>query len=398
VSLVTGASPGSRPLTREVALPFVTSAGESVARLLVRASDAPLVELRRELDRWLLSTAVVAALLAGLLAAAAAAQLSGPLAALARRAGRIDLDRLDVSFPTQRLDEVGDLSRVLNRMTARLRASAARLRDAERRATTGDIARQVHHDVRNGLIPIRNVLSHLSQVAQESPGDLRDVFLQRQGTLESSVTYLQSLATNYARLSPSVERRPCDVNRIAAEVVADAPAADAGGGVRVESDLTPGLPPVLADSVALRRVLDNLVVNAVESLAERRQEGPGRVLVRTRLVPGPPGSPSLVELEVSDTGRGMSVDERARMFDDFYTTKARGTGLGLSIVRRLVNDMGGRTQVESEPEKGTRFTVELPAGAGAADPGPEDSVADEDAGPTARRTNQGFALHPEPRR
>jgi two-component system sensor histidine kinase TtrS len=188
------------------------------------------------------------------------------------------------------------------------------------------------------------------------------------------------------------------MNRIAAEVVADAPAAGGGGGARVDTDLTPGLPPVLADPVALRRVLDNLVVNAIESLAERRRDGPGRVLVWTRLVPQPPGSPSLVQLGVSDTGRGMSVDERARMFDDFYSTKARGTGLGLSIVRRLVNDMGGRLDVESEPEKGTRFTVELPGAAGEADPGPEDSVSGEEERPTARRRNQGIALHPEQRR
>jgi signal transduction histidine kinase len=363
-------------LVREVELPFVSAGAESVARFVVRASDAPLVALRRELDRWLLGAAVVAALLAVLLAALASTQLSSPLAALARRAGRIDLDRLDVSFGTRRLDEIGDLSRVLDRMTARLRASASRLRDAERRATTGDIARQVHHDVRNGLIPIRNVLGHLAQVSRESPDRLRDVFLERQGTLDSSVAYLQSLASNYARMSPAVERRPCDVSRIAGEVVADAAIprrADAEQqrrspthgvvGVRVESDLSPGLPPVLADPVALRRVLDNLVMNAVESLGAPADGQVGRVLVWTRLARADGAGPR-VQLGVSDTGRGMSSEERAHMFDDFYTTKAHGTGLGLSIVRRLVSDMGGRIEVESAPGEGTRITVELPPAAG----------------------------------
>ena len=371
-------APGQPPvlapqLVREVVVPFVSSGSESVARFVVRASNEPLVALRRDLDRWLLGAAVVASLLALVLAAVAAAQLSRPLAALARRAGRVDLDRLDVAFASRRLDEIGDLSRVLDRMTARLRASTARLRDAERRATTGDIARQVHHDVRNGLIPIRNVLGHLAQVSREDPGRLREVFAERQGTLDSSVAYLQSLASNYARMSPAVERRPCDVNRIASDVVTDAATVTAAGpagaraetrqgaGPRVEADLVLGLPPVLADPVSLRRVLENLVVNAVESFPLGSEEPSGRVLVWTRLSRA--GSGTHVQLGVSDTGRGMTGDERAHMFDDFYTTKAHGTGLGLSIVRRLVGDMGGRIDVESVPGQGTRVVVELPAAA-----------------------------------
>ncbi|HVS19710.1 MAG TPA: HAMP domain-containing sensor histidine kinase, partial [Planctomycetota bacterium] len=346
-------------LVREVTLPFAGPAGVGVARFVVRASGEPLALLRRDLDRRLLLTALGAAALALLLAAVVSAQLSRPLATLARRAGHIDLDRLDVEFPTRRLDEIGSLSRVLDRMTRRLRASAARIRDAERRATTGDIARQVHHDVRNGLIPIRNVLTHLTQVARETPEQMPGVFLERQGTLESSVSYLHSLATSYARLTPALERQPCDVNRIVRDVVDDAAVARTEEGVelRVDADLTHGLPHVLGDPVALRRVLDNLVVNAVESV-----EGTaGRVVVSTRLLEG---GPARVRVVVADSGRGMTPEERARIFDDFYTTKPRGTGLGLSIVRRLVNDLGGRIEVESTPGEGTRFTVELPAAGG----------------------------------
>ena len=64
---------------------------------------------------------------------------------------------------------------------------------------------------------------------------------------------------------------------------------------------------------------------------------------------------------MSDSGRGMTPEERARMFDDFYSTKAHGTGLGLSIVRRLVSDLGGRIEVDSAPGEGTVVIVELPA-------------------------------------
>src|SRR6185436_4047445 len=109
----------------------------------------------------------------------------------------------------------------------------------------GDIARQVNHDVKNGLIPIRNVVSHLSQLARERPAEMPAVFLERQATLESSVQYLQSLAANYARLSPTLEKRPCDLNAIVRDVVADATAgrgADGAEGVRVVTELADFLP------------------------------------------------------------------------------------------------------------------------------------------------------------
>jgi signal transduction histidine kinase len=286
------------------------------------------------------------------------AGLSRPIEGLAREAERVDLDRLDASFDTERLDEIGALSRVLDRMTYRLRASAARLRDAERRATTGEIARQVNHDVKNGLIPIRNVISHLAQLARERPAEMPAVFAERQATLESSVQYLQSLAANYARLTPALEKRPCDLNAIVRAVVADAADGRGAEGRRsalVVAELAERPPLVLADPVALRRILDNLVVNAVESL----NGGKGRVVVWTRVEGGPAGERVL--LGVVDDGRGLAPGELARVFDDFYTTKPGGTGLGLSIVRRLVTDLGGRIEVESAPGKGTRFTIDLPA-------------------------------------
>jgi signal transduction histidine kinase len=114
---------------------------------------------------------------------------------------------------------------------------------------------------------------------------------------------------------------------------------------------------VLGDPVAFRRILENLIANAVDSLPSTS----GRITVSTRVVQRE-GEPPAVRVIVSDTGRGMSADEAKRIFDDFYTTKESGTGLGLSIVRRLVMDVHGTIAVESAPEKGTRMIVDIPAG------------------------------------
>jgi signal transduction histidine kinase len=123
----------------------------------------------------------------------------------------------------------------------------------------------------------------------------------------------------------------------------------------VASRLAPGLPPASADPLVVRRILENLVGNAVESLNDRD----GSVTVATERVAS--AASTMVRLTVSDTGSGMTREQLDRAFEDFHTTKPGGAGLGLSIVRRLVLDLGGSFRIETEPGTGTRAIVELPA-------------------------------------
>jgi len=340
----------------ELALPLMRSRGGVVedvqARLRVTQSMAPLRTLLRSADSWFLAAAAGTGLTALVLAVWMSSRISRPLAELAEKTAVLDLDRLDVHFD-EGPDEVGRLSRLLGELTARLRTSTARVREAERRATVGDLARQVNHDIKNGLIPLRNVIRHLSEVQRDDPASLPAVYAERRSTIDSSVAYLETLATSYARLSPPVTRRPCDLNALVADV---AGAAQAREHVDVETDLAAGLPTVMGDPVAFRRILENLVANAVDSLESR----PGRVSLSTAAIRRD-GEPA-VRLTVADTGRGMTKEEAGRIFDDFYTTKEGGSGLGLSIVRRLVMDVQGTIAVESTPGAGTRIIIEIPAG------------------------------------
>jgi signal transduction histidine kinase len=319
------------------------------ARVVVTRSPGTLVALRRSLDRWFLAALVVTMALALLGAAWLSGRISRPISRLAEQTDAIDLDRLDQSFASERTDEIGTLARGLGAMTERLRLGAGRLREAERRLATGDLARQVNHDVKNGLVPIRNVVRHLAQVARDEPAALARVFEERRGTLESSLAYLDTLARNYARLSPGVAREPCDVNAVVEEVVRDA----APGNVAIRTSLAPSRPSVAGDRLVLRRIVENLLSNAVESFGGSRG---GEVTVGTEQA-----DPVLVRIVIADTGPGMDRAALDRAFDDFHTTKEGGTGLGLSIVRRLVLDLDGALRVETAPGAGTRAIVELPA-------------------------------------
>jgi signal transduction histidine kinase len=344
-------------VVNELPIPFVDasrpdSARLVPARLVIAAPLTGLREIQRSVDFWfavaVLATLLVTLVLAGWLAS----RVSLPLAELAGKTTEIDVDRLDVVFASDRDDEIGALERLLGEMTERLRSGAARLREAERQAATGELARQVNHDIKNGLAPLRNVLRHLAQIARDRPGELPRVFAERRHTLASSLTYLESLAANYAKLSPVTESRGCDVNAMAREAVQLMPPRSA----ELTLHLADALPEARIDPLALRRILENLLSNAVDSLASQ----PGLVTVSTAPV-GEAGQPPAVQVIVEDTGKGMTEAELERAFQDFYSTKPGGTGLGLSIVRRLVADAGGRLRVETSPGAGSRFIVELPA-------------------------------------
>ena len=339
-----------------LAVPFVAlgdSARLREARIVVTHSLAPLAALRRRVDAAFVAAALLTAAIALLLATWLSSLISRPLGELARRTAEIDMERLDVTFESERADEIGMLTRLLGAMTERLRVGAAQLREAERRIAVGDLARQVNHDIKNGLIPIRNVVRHLLDAARAGPDQLAAAWRDRQATVESSVSYLEQLATNYARLYPQPGRKPCDVNDAVRETIRRV--GDASRG-ELRTELADELPAVQTDPVVLRRILENLVGNAFDSLESRS----GTVTVLTARAAGADDGRPVVRITVADTGKGMSREELNRAFDDFYTTKPGGTGLGLSIVRRLVLDANGALRVETEPGGGSKFIVELP--------------------------------------
>ena len=295
--------PDSSGQVAEIMLPYLDSADAPhvvPARIVVTHSGSLLAALRRNVNMWFAVAVLVTALAAVLMAGWLSTRLSRPMT------------------------------------------------EMERRVVMGDLARQVNHDIKNGLAPLRNVFRHFAQVAQGEPANLPKVFAERQSTVESSIGYLETLAANYARLSPEANERPTDVNAVVREALRRVAGAD---HAELRTELPDRLPLVRVDALAFRRVIENLLGNAVDSL----QGKPGTVTIETE-----GGGNGLVRLSVSDTGHGMTKAEVDRAFDDFYTTKPGGTGLGLSIVRRLVLDANGALKVESQPGKGSKFIVELP--------------------------------------
>ncbi len=320
--------------------------------LVIVWHDPLLAAMVRSFDRVLIASLVGAALLAAILGQWMARRLSGPVERLAATARRVHLGRLDTTFGRGGARELDRLGVFLNGMLKRIRDGVAQVRDAEKRATLGEIARQVNHDVRNGLVPIRNVVSHLSEARESGPGDLAEVFDDRAPTLTASLDYLSELAEHYRAVAVHGARDRSDLCAVARSVVEASQGQPAG--VRVTADLGKQPAWVEMDAVSLRRVVDNIVANAVAAFGgdggevrlsiERERDGQARF-----------------RLTVSDNGPGIPAKVRARVFEPFFTTRAEGTGLGLAITRRLVRDVGGEILLESEEGRGTRVHVILKA-------------------------------------
>ena len=319
-------------------------------------TDPVLSAMVRDWDRVLLLSLGGSALLALLLGGVLAPRLSGPVERLAETARRVHLGRLDTTFGRGGGRELDRLSHFLDGMLKRIRDGVAMVRDAEKRATVGELARQVNHDVRNGLVPIRNVLDHLGQAHRSGPDDLADAFAARSRTLADSIDYLGDLADQYRAVAVHGRKDRAELAEVTRAVVASY--ASVPAGVRIVESLGTNEAWVEIDALSLRRVIENLVANAVAAVEERG--GEVRVTLDELDGDAPPG----YRLTVADEGPGIPSELRARVFEPFFTSRREGTGLGLAIARRLVTDVGGRIVLESEQGRGTRVHVIL----GAANP------------------------------
>jgi two-component system NtrC family sensor kinase len=268
-------------------------------------------------------------------------------------------------------DEVGRLTRALNRMVRRLherqRALEAHLVElearrraletaheallrSERLASVGRLAAGVAHEVGNPLATIQGFLA-LARAETTSAEERADYL----GRVEAEVDRIHRLLRDlmdYARptppsLGPLDPRRPVEA---ALKLLGPQPRFRE---IQVDGRYEEPLPLVLGDEARLLQVMLNLLLNAADAM-----QGRGRIQIRVgRLA----SDPQRVEIAVTDEGPGIAPEEQAHIFEPFYSTKApgAGTGLGLAISRSIVESQGGELGVDSEPGRGATFSVRL---------------------------------------
>lgn len=244
---------------------------------------------------------------------------------------------------------------------------------AERAAAWSEVARRMAHEIKNPLTPIQ--LSAERIMRNYKPGGesrLDEIVREGTSTIVREVAALQKMVEEFSRFARLPESQPAEASLN--EVVRDALLLynDRLDGIRIECDLARDLPVMRIDTDQIKRVLVNLIDNAVEALNSDGQNGSpasngssnGDALKLIEIESRFLKENDAVRLIVTDTGHGISPRDRDKLFLPKFSTRDRGTGLGLAIVSHIVADHKGRIWVEDNEPQGARFIIELPAGRG----------------------------------
>jgi two-component system, NtrC family, nitrogen regulation sensor histidine kinase NtrY len=222
---------------------------------------------------------------------------------------------------------------------------------AQKVAAWREVARRLAHEIKNPLTPIQLSAERLRRHFSGASTQARALVEECTTTIIGEVESLKGLVDEFSQFArmPSPRTVPTDLALLITDTMAlyDGIFAD----VRFARRFDPEVPLVRLDPEQIRRVVINLVDNAIEAM-----ERSGDIAVESQLDP----SNAIVRVIVSDNGPGIPSAEREKLFLPYYSTKRRGSGLGLAIVRRIIAEHGGSIEVGENVPHGTRFTIELP--------------------------------------
>lgn len=230
----------------------------------------------------------------------------------------------------------------------------------QKAAAWREVARRIAHEIKNPLTPIslsaQRISRHLDRASQWNgslPPQVDRVLRECSATISQEVESVRTLVDEFAQFArfPAAKPAPADLN----EVVTSALAVFEGrlNGIELVKELAGELPPVNLDREQFKRVVVNLVDNSAEAMQQSLTK---RLYVSTSAA-----GADAVELVIADTGCGISVEDKEKLFLPYFSTKGRGTGLGLAIVNHILTEHGAQIRVEDNDPAGARFVIEIPA-------------------------------------
>jgi signal transduction histidine kinase len=291
--------------------------------------------------------------------------LAQPIARLRKGLEAVGEGRFTRVLPVETRDEIGDLVRTFNEMRDQLAESRRKLAQQERELAWREMARQVAHEIKNPLTPMKLSIQHLRRAFQRTaPGDDEDgaftnLFDRITTTLIEQIESLVRIAdefSTFARL-PTRVVETMDLNEVVQEAARLMDEESEGDPITL--DLHPEPLVVEADREELRRIYINLLKNALQAVPDDRAPD---IRVQTSHVQqkGRGGA----ESRVADNGTGIPPEQQDKIFEPNFSTKTSGTGLGLAIVQKSLDELDGAIGFKTEEGAGTTFWIRLPVVAG----------------------------------
>ena len=221
----------------------------------------------------------------------------------------------------------------------------------DRLSIVGKMSEQVAHSIRNPLSAI-NLNSELlgDELSQFKESDTAEAWTLLK-SVRAEVDILSQVTADYLKFvrMPSLEKTPIDCNEMLVDLLDLHAEVAASRKIRIEKQFERDIPEVVLDETQMRVAIQNLILNGFDAMPDG-----GRLLVKTEL------ENQHLAIRISDSGKGISLEEQAALFTPFFTTKANGTGLGLVLSRQIIADHNGSIHFESEEGAGATFVVELP--------------------------------------
>lgn len=327
---------------------LVTPVQDPETQLLVISGIASLrgvAQTAAQLSFRLAFVVLAIGVLTAIVLAWATSHLTRPISMLTRAADRIASGERDTELPAQRNDDIGVLARTMLKMADALRAAG---KSAEEIAM-GRMATMIAHDLRNALSSIKMNVKILRGHQQDASGEYRngcEIALQQIRYMEDVLNDMLTFARPESEEMDWVDLG--EVLRTAA--ISLLPRLDEKS-VTVSSDQIPPLPKILGNRTKLIQVFQNLLNNAIEA-------SPTNATVTIEAHSLLHDSRPAVEVRITDEGSGVPAEIADKVFEPFFTTRARGTGLGLAIVAKIVKQHSGQVHLESAPQGGcTAVTI-----------------------------------------
>ena len=314
-------------------------------------------ELRQEISNFLVTVINLNAfifLVAGLISLFVTNRITDSFSLISEKMREVNLGQKNEEISWNRSDEIGDLVKEYNKMVAKLGESARALAKSEREGAWREMARQVAHEIKNPLTPMKLGIQYLQKAIDNNQDNVKELTASVARTLVEQIDHLSRIAADFSQFANlgTVYAERFDLHQVI-ESLKELFASNRQ--VILEWDPVPGDVVVKADRTQMNRLFTNLLTNAVEAAAAGE---PCRIRIAERREDG-----KLV-VSITDYGSGIPPEVRERIFLPNFTTKSSGTGLGLAMCRGIVEQAKGDIWFETEMGKGTTFFVRLPLSEG----------------------------------
>jgi signal transduction histidine kinase len=281
-------------------------------------------------------------------------QITRPLVVIQENLQKMQLGKRNEPIYYKRNDEIGKLVKEYNKKVEELAVSADLLARSERESAWREMAKQIAHEIKNPLTPMKLNIQHLQRA--KGKGKEYSEYLERvTATLIEQIDNLSNIATEFSNFAqiPNARNQVFNLDENLKKVISLFEAHDKV--VIKFENFSSGEILVNADREQLSRAIINLIKNAIQAIPEQRK---GNVLITLRQ------REDMALIAVTDDGTGISVDLRDKLFSPSFTTKTSGMGLGLAIVKNIVENFSGRIWFDTELDVGTTFYIEIPVYAG----------------------------------